>query len=203
MTKKNILITGPPKSGKTTAINNIIQLLRSRNIVLAGIMCPEIIRDGIRYGFKIIDIKSGREGILASINEEKGPRVSKYRVNIPNLEEIGVKAIETALSDDSQVIVIDEIGKMELLSQKFARVVIKALDSRKPVLGIIAFRSFNPIIKRIKSRKDVLLYTLSRKMNQTARIKIINEITNRLLFLVRDQNEKNDQAMGGQYRAMR
>jgi len=187
MIKKNILITGPPKSGKTQMINNIIQVLRNKNLILAGITCPEIVRKGVRYGFKIIDIKSGKEGILASVSKSNGPRVSKYRVNLFNLEQIGVKALENAMQDDSHVVVIDEIGKMEFMSQKFIEAVIKLLDSKKPVLGIIAYKNFNPIIREIKDRNDVMLYILDRKMNQAARIRIMQEITKRLLLLVRDQ----------------
>lgn len=186
MVKKNILITGPPKSGKTRIINNIIRILKSNNFTLAGIICPEIIRGGVRYGFKIIDIKSGREGILASVNELNGPKISKYRVNLFNLEKIGVKALENALRDDSHIVVIDEIGKMEFVSQKFIEAVIKLLDSRKPVLGVIAYKSFNPIIKEIKNRDDVILYVLDRKMSQAARTKITHEIINKLLLLTRD-----------------
>lgn len=185
MSKKNILMTGPPKSGKTSMLNEILSFLKRNNISYAGITCPEIIKNGRRYGFKIIDLKTRNEGILASVDEPHGPKVSKYRVNLHNLERIGVTALKRAIQDDSKVIVIDEIGKMELMSESFSKVVVEALDSRKPVLGIIAYKSFNPLINEIKMRSDVDLYLVTRTMNYKERRKITYEITEKILSLIR------------------
>ncbi len=184
MVKKNILITGPPKSGKTRMLMSIMEKLRERNLILSGIICPEVLRDGIRWGFKIIDIRAGEEAILASVDEVQGPMVSKYRVNINNLERIGVGALKRAISDDSHVVIIDEIGKMELMSKKFIRSVIDLLDSKKPVIGIIAFKSFSQVIKQIKRREDVRLYVLDRKMSNHVRKRIVEEIVGEIINLV-------------------
>ena len=94
---KNFFITGPPKSGKTTLLMEIIKELKKRNYTIAGITCPEVIKNNRRWGFKIIDLKTNKEGILASIEVPNGPVVSKYRVNMEDLEQIGDRKNGTIL----------------------------------------------------------------------------------------------------------
>jgi nucleoside-triphosphatase len=156
--EKNILITGKPRTGKSTLISKLINLLKSHNKTIGGVATPEI-KKRARLGFKIIDLGSGKEGILASVDQKKGPRVSKYRVNMDDLEEIGVNAIMEAIRNND-FIILDEIGKMELFSQKFCKVILKALDTRK-VLGTIGFNLSHPIAKQIKAREDVEIIVLT------------------------------------------
>ncbi len=158
---KNIFITGPPGSGKSTLLMDIVKELEKRGIRVRGIICPEIRRGKYRWGFKVIVYPDGQEEILASVEIKHGPRVSKYRVNINGFERVGVRALQDSLEDPKiQVLLIDEIGKMELFSNKFRNIVIKILNSNKIVLGVLG-RTSDPIVSRIKSRKDVLIIDLS------------------------------------------
>ncbi len=182
---KNFFLTGPPKSGKTTLLNEIIENLKRRGVIISGIMCPEVIINRRRWGFKIIDIKTGREGILASIEIKSGPRVSKYGVNLMDLEEIGINALITALNDESNVVVIDEIGKMELFSEKFEQAVRRLLASGKPVIGVISYTYNHPLIREIKSRKDCKVYVIRRDSTLQHRLRIKNEIIRRILEILR------------------
>ncbi len=178
---KNFFLTGPPRSGKTTLLMQIMSSLKEYNVRISGIMCPEVRRHGFRWGFKIIDLKRGREGILASIEVRKGPRISKYRVNLQDLEEIGVKALEEALVDNSQVVIIDEIGKMELVSPKFSRVVKSLLDSNKVILGIIHASYNHPLLNEIRRRNDTKIYWINRNTPENIRRNIHNEILKAIL----------------------
>lgn len=154
---KNILITGNPGVGKTTLIQNIISKF---NIPAGGFYTAEV-RDenGKRWGFKIISL-DGREDVLASVELISQRRVSKYGVDIAAVDRIGVTAIRDALSRDD-IVVIDEIGRMELTSEQFRDVVMEALDSPKPVLGTIAIRDTN-LARRIKKREDTRVIKLTR-----------------------------------------
>ncbi len=55
-----------------------------------------------------------------------------------------------------RLIVVDEIGKMESLSSRFADAVRAALDAPVPVLGTIA-RSGGALIAEVRRRPDVTL----------------------------------------------
>src|SRR5262245_36121763 len=96
----------------------LIQDLGSSRI--AGLRSPEVRRSGVRTGFEIIDLASGESRVLASTSGE-GPMVGKYHVNVAGIDEI-VHVIEESL-DDAGFIFVDEIGKMELFSERFRKFV--------------------------------------------------------------------------------
>lgn len=76
------------------------------------------------------------------------------------LEEIGVREIEESLNQPC-LIVIDEIGKMELFSEKFKEVVIAAFESKNRVLGTVLYSS-HPFCDEIKKRKDTRAFILEK-----------------------------------------
>jgi len=161
----NIFITGKPKVGKTTLVMEVIKEL---NLNVGGIITPEI-RTNKREGFRIVDLSTGEEGILASVNQKSGPRVSKYRVNLKDLDRISKQAIEKAINE-KDVIVIDEIGKMEFYSEIFKEEVEKALDSEKPVLAVL-HRNY---VKDFKDRGEI--FELKKGNYNEIKKAIINKI---------------------------
>ena len=106
--RPNILLTGRPGTGKTTAIQNALAQLEG--VRLGGFITAAVEERGCRTGFTIADIR-GPTGILASVDQPTGPRVSRYRVNVPDIERIGVAALEWALAE-ADAIICDEIGRM-------------------------------------------------------------------------------------------
>jgi len=154
---KNVLISGPPGCGKTTLIKEILENLK---IEAGGFFTEEIRERGKRKGFKIITL-DGKEGILAHENIKSKYRVSKYGVNLKDLEEIAVSSVLKAV-DEGKIVVIDEIGKAELFSEKFKEAVFKALNSKNKVLGTIKI-SKDPFTEKIKKREDTKILYLKRE----------------------------------------
>ncbi|MDQ1280322.1 MAG: nucleoside-triphosphatase [Thermoproteota archaeon] len=107
-----IFLIGVTSIGKTTVVKNMMTNLRERGLVAGGIICPEIRLGNIRLGFKIVDLISGKRGILSHISQLVCPKISKYVVNLQDLSEVGVEAINRALNEADYVI-IDEVGPME------------------------------------------------------------------------------------------
>lgn len=155
MIKLNILITGIPGVGKTTVLKKVKNSLEEYGCHIGGIICPEIKEDGIRVGFSIIDLSNKRGGILSHI-KCTGPKIGKYKVNLKDLNEIGVSAIRNSLKE-SDYIMIDEIAPMELHSKGFQNVVEEALNCEKSLLAVIHRKSNHPLILKIKNSKDVLI----------------------------------------------
>jgi nucleoside-triphosphatase len=153
------LITGKPRTGKTTLVKKII---KASGPACGGFYTEEMTRGGERRGF-LIKTTRGLEGVLAEKGRPSPHRLGKYGINQANLEQIGVEAVEKALQD-KEIIVIDEIGKMELISQKFRDVVMKALDSKKRVVGVIHQARW-PFLNAIRERPDVLLLEVSGENN--------------------------------------
>ncbi|MFQ6051067.1 MAG: NTPase [Candidatus Hydrothermarchaeota archaeon] len=147
----NILLTGKPRVGKSTVCKKVISYLEKKGVV-AGLLTEEIREKNERKGFRIISIKTKETGILSHVNIKEGPRVGKYGINLSDLENIGVSAIEDALESDFAV--IDEIGPMELYSIRFKDAVRLILDSDVPTLATIHLKSRDPFVKYVKERKD-------------------------------------------------
>ncbi len=160
MKLKNILVTGPPRCGKTTLI---LRISRDPSFSqrTAGFITEELREEGERIGFKIIALPEKKEGILAHKGYPSPYRVGKYGVDIEDLERIGCSALEEALNT-RRVLLIDEIGKMELFSKKFKDILLMALDSPQKILATIMERP-NEFADRIKERRDVKLFHLTRE----------------------------------------
>jgi len=146
--RKNILLTGKPGVGKTTIIEKVIERIGKNKI--HGFYTKEIRENNKRTGFRIVTI-DGKEGILSHVNLKSRFRIGRYFVNIDDIDEICVKSILDGI-ENGEWIIIDEIGKMELLSEKFREAVLMALDTKK-VLGTVK-GSGDEFTDKIKERED-------------------------------------------------
>jgi nucleoside-triphosphatase len=150
MKPHRVFLTGEPGCGKTTALKNTIQLLTNQGIKVGGMLSGEIREQGVRVGFSLEDILTHATGTLAHVNQKVGPRVGKYRVDLEDLASVGVTAIERAIHE-ADVIVVDELGPMELNSDSFVRTVQNALVAPKHLLGTIHKRAAHTLVVEIKS----------------------------------------------------
>jgi len=151
--KRLFFITGRPGVGKTTVLLNAANELKNKGYTVGGMLSREVRKESTRIGFEITDFNTGRRGWLAHVNQPNGPQVSKYRVNLYDLDQIGVNAVQNALKD-AEVVIVDEIGPMELFSSAFRQVIKDAIDSQKLVLGVIHHSARDPIVDSIKKRND-------------------------------------------------
>lgn len=149
-----------PGTGKTTLIQEAISRLK---IKASGFYTREIRNRGIREGFEIITLSNERT-ILAHTNISSPYRVSKYGVALENLEKVAVPEIQKAIQE-AQLIIIDEIGKMELFSPAFRETVWQALSSGKKVLGTIMLQS-HPYADEIKRDPRVKILSVTKNNHQ-------------------------------------
>lgn len=149
-----LLVTGSPGIGKTTVVEKAVEELVGRGFKVGGMITREVRKGGTRVGFEIRDLSSGRKGWLAHVDQPFGPRISKYRVNLEDVEKIGARAIQDAVLA-ADVVVIDEIGPMELFSQPFRSSLMEAIRCEKPILASIHHRARGPFVGNITNRSDV------------------------------------------------
>jgi nucleoside-triphosphatase len=148
MTKK-VLLTGRPGCGKTTLIKRVVSELARP---AGGFYTEEIRERGARVGFKLITV-DGKEAVFAHVDFKKPERVGKYGLDLSALETVGVEALREAVRA-RQLVVIDEIGPMEIRSAIFRDAVNETLDSGASVLATIVAR-FLPFADAIKKRPDI------------------------------------------------
>ncbi|MHC1579357.1 MAG: NTPase [Candidatus Alkanophagales archaeon] len=156
-----VAVTGRPGIGKSTVIRKVVERLRAEGIRVGGMLSSNIRKGGRRVGFEILDVMSGRRGVLAHVGFD-GPRVGRYGVNVRDLEEIGVSSI-TSATQLADVVVIDEIAPMELKSEKFAAAVEEALGSGKHMLVSVHHNLRHGLAMRVKKEFEVLEVTMANR----------------------------------------
>jgi len=155
-----MFVTGRPGVGKTSVLLRAADDLKNRGYKIGGMISHEVREGGVRVGFEIMDFSTGQRGWLAHVNQPTGPQVSKYRVNLTDLNAIGISSILNALRN-ADIIIVDEIGPMELFSQAFREAVVQAIESKKPMFGTIHLRARDPLIDAIKKREDAEIFEVT------------------------------------------
>jgi len=154
------LLTGKPGTGKTSLIKQAIAGMRGK---AGGFYTEEIRNQGTRQGFRLVTL-DGQEATLAHVDIHHPYRVSKYGVDIDSLDRTGVSALLQA-AQQYDLVVIDEIGKMELFSVNFRKTVWQIIESGKKVLGTIMLNP-DPWADAIKQHPGVNLITVTRANHQ-------------------------------------
>lgn len=169
-----ILLTGSPGCGKTTAIMKIVARVTCERV--AGFYTEEMRERNVRKGFRWQRL-DGAAGTLAHVNIKSRFRVGKYGVDVAGFEAAVVPLLDAEQSD-ADLIVLDEIGKMECFSKEFVAAVRRLFESEKSVLATVALKGAG-LISEVKNHPGTELITLSRHN----RDETVAEIIRRLAFL--------------------
>ncbi|MFW6105206.1 MAG: NTPase [Chloroflexota bacterium] len=169
--KRAFLLTGKPGTGKTALIK---EALASTKVKGGGFYTEEIRTGGIRQGFRIVTL-DGQDAILAHVSISSPYQVSKYKVDTDALDRVGVSVLRQAM-EGSDLIVVDEIGKMELLSPRFREAVTQAINSGKKILGTIMLNP-HPFADEIKRHPEVEVLLVTRDNRTEVMKKVLNWLT--------------------------
>jgi nucleoside-triphosphatase len=162
--KRLLFLTGSPGVGKTTVLLKVVEALKAKGYSVGGMVTHEVRSGGARVGFEILDLSNNRRGWLAHVSQSSGLQVGKYRVNLDDLNGIGVEAIAKAI-DKCDVIAIDEVGPMELFSERFREAVRRAVACGKVVVGVVHWKARDKLIEEVKKREDaeVIIVTIENR----------------------------------------
>ncbi|MGW7365849.1 nucleoside-triphosphatase [Streptomyces sp. NPDC054841] len=147
-----ILLEGRPGAGKTTAVRRLVPLLRGRNVV--GFTTEEIRHGGIRAGF-VLETLSGRRAVLAHADFPGPPRIGRYGVDLSVMERLALPTLTAAAHPATgQLVLIDELGGMELACTAFRDVVRALFDADVDVVATVHARH-DPFTDALKRRADI------------------------------------------------
>jgi nucleoside-triphosphatase len=151
---KNLFIAGTPGVGKTTLLREVTLPKRQR---IGGFYTEHILAGRIRRGFMMRTF-DGQERMLAAKGMKSPHQLGKYGVDINALENVGIPALKLGLMT-KDLVVIDEIGSMEMMSERFRQTLLECLTSTKPVLATIraASQPFSDQVKKFSDTQTIIL----------------------------------------------
>jgi nucleoside-triphosphatase len=149
--RMKILLEGRPGAGKSTVARRLADLLLQDGKRIGGFLTEELREHGRRVGF-CVEAFGGERATLAHVSLPGPPRVGRYGVDLEAFERIALAALEAA--EHADVVVVDELGKMELASEAFCAAVVRLFEGRLPVVATThVFR--HPFTDDLKRRRDV------------------------------------------------
>ena len=149
-----IVLTGAPGVGKTTAVIRVARALKERGVKVGGIVSRELRINNVRIGFEFIDLTSNDRSVLASITGN-GPKVGKYFVNVAGCRFAAERLTNAVRNSD--VIICDEIGPMELKSKEFIDSVKNLLEVDKKVIVVVHQRLQHLLIDEFRNKSSLLV----------------------------------------------
>jgi nucleoside-triphosphatase len=150
-----LLVEGRPGSGKTTAVIRLVELLRREGVSVSGFVTREVRERGRRVGFAL-ETLDGQRGQLARIGVHGDQRVGRYGVLHDDLKRVAIPA----LRGPADVVVVDELGKMELGCAAFRDAVTALLDRPVAVVATVHTRP-DPFTDELKHRPSVEVVRLT------------------------------------------
>jgi nucleoside-triphosphatase len=169
------LLTGRPGIGKTTVIQKTLALLGDRPV--GGFYTREVREQGQRVGFELVTL----DGTIATLattrshNFAQAQPFGRYTVNLAAIDGVGVPALRRAWQA-SGIVVIDEIGPMEILSRPFQEIVWQIVNSEAWLLATIVQRP-EPFADRVKQRPNVRLIEVVTANRETLPERLAAELT--------------------------
>ena len=153
----NVLITGPPGIGKTTVIKHLLRDLAP--VIVRGFYKESIFENGIIKGYRLVT-PNLHESILAHLYFESPEKIESFGVNIEGLNNLVDQELD--LNNGAELYMVDEIGRMECLSDNFCQKIEQILDSEIPLIASVA-QLASAKFKKLKDRKDVSLIGITPK----------------------------------------
>jgi nucleoside-triphosphatase len=146
-----LLLEGRPGIGKTTVARRLLALLRDAGVPLGGFVTDEVRTGGRREGFAVQTV-AGQRGVLAHVELPGPPRVGRYGVDLPAFERVALPAM--AAPRPVGVVVVDELGRMELASAAFRDAMSDLLDREVAVVATVHVHR-HPFTDALKRRPDL------------------------------------------------
>jgi nucleoside-triphosphatase len=172
---RKLLLEGRPGSGKSTVARALVEMLLEREVPVAGFVTEEIRERGRRVGFSLQVVGGGR-ATLAHVDLTRPVRVGRYAVDTATFERLAIPALER--SKPEAVLVIDELGKMELASPAFRELVNEIFSGGHGIFATVHAHR-HPFTDALKQRPQVKLRRITARNREGLPRQLVAELTGR------------------------
>ena len=163
------LLTGSIGIGKTSLCQRLVALLRQQGLEPAGILAPALIDDqGMKIGIRLWRIETEEERVLALVEGDlRGPHTGRY-VFDTDVMAWGLSGLRRALRGKYDLVLIDEIGPLELLrGEGLAPVLGDLWDLCEPHVLIVVREALTEILRERLDRPDLVTFSLRMGVRET------------------------------------
>ena len=146
-----LLLEGRPGIGKTTVARRLVALLLEGGVPVDGFTTGELRTGGRREGFMVEAVSVAQE-LLAHLGLPGPPRVGRYGVDLAAFERVALPTLRAP--GPGRVVVVDELGKMELASAAVRAAVVELLGRDVAVVATVQLAR-HQLTDALKRRPDV------------------------------------------------
>ena len=176
LSKKIFIISGSIGQGKTTQIQKIVESLKSQNITVGGIFSPRIMENETTIGYDIVDIMTdNRVKFLRKTTNENQTKIGNYSI-LPDGLQIGINALTTSKNRNNKIVIIDEVGKLELENKGWAKNITNLINTSNNNLILSVRDSLTQLVIQKWNLKDYTIFNISKSNS----LKICNSITEQI-----------------------
>jgi nucleoside-triphosphatase THEP1 len=136
--RKIFIVTGAVGEGKTAWLVKLTGLLKERGISTGGILALRIMEEGKTTGYDITDIRTGERTPFLRHTGDATMGVERFSMDEAGLKA-GQRALDLSANRDMDVIVIDEVGPLELKGQGWSNRISRLLNESRAMI-ILAVR---------------------------------------------------------------
>ncbi len=144
------IITGAIGQGKTACVQQILKMAAAANIPVAGIYSPRIVEQGETVGYDVVDIESGsREPFLRSTGDEAYEKIGRFQI-FPQGLHLGRCALADARAARNHLVIVDEVGKLELDDKGWLPELVPLLESGNTMVMTVRDVFAEMVIRNLK-----------------------------------------------------
>jgi len=129
------ILSGGKGTGKTIFAKNIAGEMKLKGFPVGGILAERVMEGSETRGYDLIDIETGRRDVFLRQDEEKWTeKIGRFKINTQGLE-FGNSVLDPGNQERNRLVIIDEIGRLELENRGWAPALDKLILS--PVINIL------------------------------------------------------------------
>ncbi len=174
----NILLTGERQVGKTTVCRRVAELARGLGYGPAGVLAPALLgEDGLPVAYHSLMVSDGQQRLLARADGDLGgPRTSRYSFDAAVFSWV-LGRLRGAISQDCDLLIVDEIGPLELEQGRGLAPFLSDLSARRlPPLLLVVRPELVAQLQRRLSDIPFCTFTVTQENRQALPNAILKEL---------------------------